>query len=53
VWYTPLSVPYAELTSIKLQVFVAGIMNSKLENYCRREMQRIHMDGCPQIMQRE
>jgi hypothetical protein len=29
------------------------IMESKLENYCRREMQQIHMAGCPQIMQRE
>jgi hypothetical protein len=28
-------------------------MENKLENYCQRQMQQIHMASCPQIMQRE
>jgi hypothetical protein len=48
----PLSGPYDEvIEKIKLQEFMAGIMESKLENYCRREMQWRHTAGCPQIMQ--
>jgi hypothetical protein len=40
VQYRPLSAPYDELTeNIKLQEFMAEIMESKLENYCQREMQ--------------
>jgi hypothetical protein len=54
VRYRPLFGLYDELTeNIKLQEFVAGIMESKLENYCQKEMQGIHTSGCPQTMQRE
>jgi hypothetical protein len=54
VQFRPLSGLYDELTkNIKLQEFVAGIMESKLKNYCQKEMQCIHTAGHPQIMQRE
>jgi hypothetical protein len=54
VGYRPLSGSYDKLTEkVKIQEFVAGIIESKLENYCHREMQQIHTAGCPQIMQRE
>jgi hypothetical protein len=39
--------------NIKLQEFTAGIVESKLENYCQREMQLRHKAGCPLIMQME